>query len=221
MDFCRMESVTFCYPKHQVLFEDISLSIGAGERVGFYGGNGTGKTTLAKLMTGLLKPQKGSVMLKGMNVSKLSLSDIGRAVGYVFQNPDKQLFAPTVYETVAFGLRFLNKTPAEIDDTVKHWLGYFGLDGLEERFPVQLSRGQKQRLVLAATLARGAEFFIMDEPTIGLDAYNSNLLSDYLDELKKDAKGYVIISHDYAFLCRHTEKKLHFKERGVIAYEYP
>jgi len=208
--------VSFCYPKQQRIFRNVSLDIAAGERIGFYGANGTGKTTLAKLMAGILKPDSGTIYIEGQDISKLTLADIGKRVGYIFQNPDKQLFTSTVYDAVAFGLRYQKKPEDEVTVIVRHWLEYFGLQGLEDRFPIKLSMGQKQRLVLAATLARGADFFILDEPASGLDGYNEKLLSQCLLELTKLNKGYIIISHDWDFIKEHTSRIFRFREVGVI-----
>lgn len=211
--------MTFCYPNSQLLFDDLSFEIGKREKVGFFGRNGTGKTTMVKLLLGILKPIKGEIYLEDKPITKLSLTEIGRKVGYVYQNPDNQLFTPTVYEQVAFGLRMQGADEEELKQITMEWLEFFELEVFKERFPFNLSRGQKQRVVLSSIFARGADFFIMDEPTVGLDMIMLEKLDKILNNLKKSEKGFIIVSHEIDFLKRHTDRLLQFTENGVEFFD--
>lgn len=215
MSFYQIKSMSFSYPKSKMLFKEVSLRIDKDETIGFIGPNGSGKTTMAKLMMGILKPTCGEILLEGQVVSRMSLARIGKIVGFVFQNPDKQLFAPTVWEQVAFGLRLENAKgrSSELEEKVNYWLDFFELSDFKDHFPFYLSRGQKQRLVLAQVLARGADFFFMDEPTTGLDMLRLKRLDECLEAIRKSGKGYIIISHDKNFLKRHTKRLIHFAEK--------
>lgn len=215
MSFYRVESMSFSYPGSPLLFDDVSFEVNRGERVGFFGPNGSGKTTMAKLMLGILRPSRGSIFLGDKSIHEMSLTQVGQRVGFVFQNPDKQLFAPTVWEQVAFGLRLQGLDEHHIEDRVAYWLDYFDLINFKDRFPFYLSRGQKQRLVLAQVLAKGAEFLFMDEPTTGLDILRINKLSECLKALKSQNIGFIIISHERDFLKSHTERLIYFTQDGV------
>lgn len=200
------------------MFNEVSFELDKNERIGFLGPNGSGKTTMARLMMGILKPVRGQVLLEGTPVSTMGLARVGKSVGFVFQNPDKQLFAPTVWEQVAFGVRMEKRAlrERELYERVDYWLNFFELSDLKDRFPFYLSRGQKQRLVLAQVMARGADFFFMDEPTTGLDVLRLKKLDRCLEALKDSGRGYIIISHDRDFLKRHTQRLIHFAGNGMV-----
>lgn len=216
MSFYTINSLTFSYPKSDVLLENISFDIDKNHRIGLVGPNGCGKTTLVKLMMGMLKPSTGEIYLKGNNIKNMALSEIGKSVGFVFQNPDKQLFAPTVWEQMSFSCKFIkNICKNEIDEKINYYLRLFGLEKNKNDYPFNLSLGQKQRLALASVLSRDVEFLIMDEPNTGLDILRLNSLEKCLLSLKKENKGYIIISHDEKFLMRHVDKLLSFKDKGV------
>ena len=140
MSFYTINSLNFSYPKSDTVLENISFHMKKNHRVGLVGPNGCGKTTLVKLMMGILKPQSGEVYLEGNNIKNISLSEIGKKVGFVFQNPDKQLFASTVWEQMSFSYNF-NKsiTEKEIDEKIDYYLKIFDLDQHKRDFPFNLS----------------------------------------------------------------------------------
>ncbi|MDI3481444.1 MAG: energy-coupling factor transport system ATP-binding protein [Tepidanaerobacteraceae bacterium] len=219
MSFYQVSLMSFSYPKSNNIFNEVSFKLDKNERIGFFGPNGSGKTTMAKLMMGILKPTGGEILLEGKPVSKMGLARIGQRVGYVFQNPSKQLFAPTVWEQVAFGLSMGKEGALEgckPDERVNYWLDFFELSDASWQFPHYLSRGQKQRLVLAQVLARGADFFFMDEPTVGIDRLRLKKLDQCLEAVKDSGRGYIIISHDMDFLRRHTERLIFFAGDGTV-----
>lgn len=216
MSFYTINSLTFSYPNSDTILENISFDIERKHRVGFMGPNGCGKTTLVKLMMGILKPQAGEIYLTKSNIKDMTLSEIGKNVGFVFQNPDKQLFAPTVFEQMSFSHKFnKNISKDEIEEKIDYYLNIFDLLEYKKDYPFNLSLGQKQRLALASVLSRDVDFLIMDEPSTGLDILRLKSLEKCLLSLKSENKGYIIISHDSKFLTRHVDKLLRFKDKGV------
>ena len=166
---------------------DVSFSVAPGERVALLGVNGSGKTTLLKLLDGLVHPNRGTVRWHGEPLDARALSGAAfrrrfrGAVGLVFQNVDAMLFHPTVADEVAFGPRQLGV--ADVDVRVRRWAERFGIEGLLERPPFELSGGEKKRVALAAVLALEPEVLLLDEATAGLDPASQAVLVDVLDEL--------------------------------------
>ncbi len=216
MGFYTINSLTFSYPKSETILENVNINIDKSQHIGLIGPNGCGKTTLVKLMIGVLKPCTGQIHLKGHNISDMSLSEIGKNVGFVFQNPEKQLFAPSVLEQMLFNYRFdKNINETETNNKIDYYLDLFGLIDYKDSFPFNLSLGQKQRLALASILSRDADFLIMDEPNTGLDIFHLKNLSTSLLSLKNENKGYLIISHDKSFLSKNVDKLLRIRDKGV------
>ena len=216
MSFYTINSLTFSYPKSETILKNVDINIGKSQHIGLIGPNGCGKTTLVKLMIGVLKPCSGQIQLKGHNISGMPLSEIGKNVGFVFQNPEKQLFAPTVLEQMLFNYRFeKNVKEAETNIKIDYYLDMFGLINFKNHIPFNLSLGQKQRLALASILSRDADFLIMDEPGTGLDIFHLKSLSGCLTSLRNENKGYLIISHDKDFLMENVDKLLCIKNKGV------
>ncbi len=190
----------FRYQKDQpFLLENINLELGRGECIALLGANGSGKTTLSKLLIGIIKPEKGQLSVDRQNLENLSLAKIGEHVGYLFQNPNRQLFCSSVEEEVGFALQFRNKNFEENRNKVNELLDFFDLERLREKFPFTLSQGERQRLALAAIMALDPPFFILDEPTTGLDPRRKEELYFYLHKLLQKNRGILLISHDHQF----------------------
>lgn len=216
MNFYMIDSIAFSYNNKDNILKNISFSIDDNQHIGLMGHNGLGKTTLVKLMLGILKPQHGDIFLEGKNIRDISLSDIGKKVGFIFQNPEKQLFCPTVWEQMNFSHRNCeNSKKNKIEEKLMRYLEEFGLMKYKDNSPFILSRGEKQRLVLASVLSRDVDFLILDEPTTGLDILRTAQLGKYLNRLRDKGKGYLIISHDKSFLSTHAEKTMTIGAEGV------
>lgn len=216
MSFYTIDSLTFSYNRKNNLFENLSFLIEVNQHVGLIGPNGCGKTTLAKLMLGILSPTDGRILLEGTNIRNLSLSNIGSKVGYVFQNPDKQLFCPTVWEQMSFSFKYgIHSSQENIEDKIDYYLDIFDLSKYKNASPLSLSRGEKQRLALASVLSRDVKFLILDEPTTGLDLLRKKQLEKCLFTLRDEGKGYMIISHEEDFLDKHVDKLLTLGSKGV------
>ncbi len=182
----------FTYPDGTRAMSDIGLSVHNGEFVGILGSNGSGKTTLLRLMDGLLRDFSGSILLDGRDVRRLSAREIYSKVGLVFQSPDDQLFAPTVFEDVAFGPLNMGFQESEVRERVLSALRDVDMEGYENKAIHNLSYGQKKRICIAGLLAMGHEILLLDEPTAGLDPMGEYRMMSLLTSLSKD-KGVTIV----------------------------
>ncbi|MBI5847581.1 MAG: ATP-binding cassette domain-containing protein [Nitrospirae bacterium] len=183
---------SFKYPDNTVALSDIQISIKSGEFTGLLGSNGSGKTTLLKVMDGLLKDFDGSVLLDGTEIRRLSPKEIYRKIGLIFQNPDEQLFAPTVFEDVAFGPLNMGFSEDETSERVLGALRDVDMEHYAQKSIHNLSFGQKKRICIAGLLAMGHEILLMDEPTAGLDPMGEYRMMKLLTELNRK-KGVTIV----------------------------
>lgn len=190
-----VENVCFAYENTAPALDGVSLVIEAGEFIAIIGQNGSGKTTLAKHLNGLLVPSAGRVRLRGADVRSLPINRIAAEIGYVFQNPDHQIFAATVHEEVAFGPRNLALAPHEVEERTRVALDAVGLAGMENEDPFLLGKGQRQRLAVASVLALHPQLLILDEPTTGLDYLEQRQMMELLARLHAQGIGILIITH--------------------------
>ncbi len=187
-DIIRLSArdVSFKYPDGTSALKGINLDIKKGEFIGILGSNGSGKTTLLKAMDGILKGIEGNVYLDSVDIKRLTPRDIYRKIGLVFQNPDDQLFAPTLYEDIAFGPINMGFDTKEIETRVLNALKDVDLSGLEKKSIHNLSYGQKKRACIAGLLAMGHEILLLDEPTAGLDPMGEYKMMNILQRLNKE-----------------------------------
>lgn len=205
--FLQLSQIDFSYPgKKSAVLSGINLVFEKEEITAIIGPNGCGKTTLTRLMVGILTPTSGTIKLLGHSLQEYTLAQIGRRIGYVFQNPNHQLFCSTVAEEIGFGITQRGEEPAAVRGQVDFYLDYFELSPYRDTFPLHLSYGEKQRLAMAAVLAGEPEFLILDEPTVGLDAHRKQLLVDYLYKVAGLGTGMVIVSHDTGFVSRVAQR---------------
>ena len=191
----RIENVSFSYPGGPRVLDGVDLSIAPGEFVAIIGQNGSGKTTLAKLMIGLLKPESGRITLNGRDRAALHSAATARDIGYVFQNPDHQIFAATVEDEVAFGPRNFGLGPGEIERRCAEVLRAVGLENERASNPFLLSKGQRQRLAVASVLVLRPKVLILDEPTTGLDYREQRRMMRLVTELNESGVAIVMITH--------------------------
>jgi cobalt/nickel transport system ATP-binding protein len=196
---------------------DISLEIKRGEFIGILGSNGSGKTTLLKIMDGLLKDFEGNVILDGTNIKKLSPREIYRKVGLVFQNPDDQLFAATVFEDVAFGPINMGFPEDEVINRVNNALKHVEMDGYAKKSIHNLSFGQKKRVCIAGLLAMGHEILLLDEPTAGLDPMGEYKMMHLLTKLNKGNGVTIVMATHSVDLVPLFLDRLYILSRGHIA----
>ena len=191
----QIENLTHVYGQTVQAVDRVSLTIDAGEFVAIIGQNGSGKTTLAKHIVGLLKPNGGRVLLGGTERADLRPAQAASLVGYVFQNPDHQIFAGTVAEEVAFGPRNFGLPADEIERRCERVLKAVGLAEMRGKDPFLLGRGERQRLAVASILVLEPRLLILDEPTTGLDYPQQRRMMELIGELNRTGTAIVIITH--------------------------
>ena len=204
----KTENMSYTYPDGTVALKDINIEILAGERVAIVGSNGAGKSTLFSHFNGLSEPTKGLIKIDGKPAvyKKKELLKIRQTVGIVFQNPDDQLFAPTVMEDVAFGPMNLGFSDEEVDKRVEEALKLVGMTGQEKKAPHHLSGGQKKRVAIAGILAMRPEIMVLDEPTTGLDPKGVDEVMEILQMLNKEDMSIIIASHDVEMVTEFADK---------------
>ena len=194
----EMQDVSAGYSNGHAVFENLSLRLEPGERLGLTGPNGCGKTTLLRLLVGLLKPLSGSVRIFGNEPrTEQDFGAVRREVGLLFQDSDDQLFCPTVHEDVAFGPFNLGLSHAQVHKVVHETLDLLGLRELEGRITYQLSHGQRRLVALATILAMKPRVLLLDEPTTGLDEAHEARLMETLLKLPQEM---IIVSHNRPLL---------------------
>ncbi|MBL8023584.1 MAG: ABC transporter ATP-binding protein [Elusimicrobia bacterium] len=204
----RLSQVGYSYPGGAKIFDKVNFSLGTNERVGLSGPVGAGKSTLLHLMVGLLGRFSGTVEVFGHECHKeKDFQKIRGSVGLLFQDPDDQLFCPSVEEEVAFGPLNQGRSRFEVGQIVKETLAQMGLVGYEEREPRRLSGGEKRLVSLAAVLAMSPRVLLLDEPTAGLDDSARQRLLALLGGLPMEM---VIASHDRDFLQTLTTRSFDF-----------
>ncbi|HJU27685.1 MAG TPA: energy-coupling factor transporter ATPase [Candidatus Binataceae bacterium] len=216
----EVRCVSFAYPHGPRVLDRVSLRIGAGEFVAIIGQNGSGKTTLAKHLVGLLKPIEGEILLGGRDRAGLGPAETAREFGYVFQNPDHQIFAATVEDEVAFGPRNFGLPAAETANRVDEVLRAVNLDGARKRDPFLLGKGERQRLAVASVLALRPRLLILDEPTTGLDYREQLRMMALVSELNRDGIAIVIITHTPWLVAEYARRAV-LMRKGRILFDGP
>lgn len=194
----EVRDIKYSYNNDYQALKGVSLKIEKGEMVALLGKNGAGKSTLFLHLNGIYEPDEGKVFIDGeeLKYDKKSLLKFRQKVGIVFQNPDDQIFAPTVEEDVAFGPLNLGLSMEEVQDRVEEALDRVGMSGFEKTAPHHLSGGQKKRVAIAGILAMKPEIMVLDEPTAGLDPQGVTNLVKLLKELNDEGITIVISTHE-------------------------
>ncbi|MDQ6885122.1 MAG: energy-coupling factor ABC transporter ATP-binding protein [Candidatus Dormibacteraeota bacterium] len=212
--------LAYSYPNGARALDDVSLRCGAGEFLAIIGENGAGKTTLAKHLIGLLPPPPGTVLVAGADIAQLTVAQASRRVGYLFQDPDYQIFNGSVFDEVAFGLRARKLPKAEIEEQVMAALRRLRLDHLRTEHPYTLSRGQRQRLALASTWVLRPPILLVDEPSTGLDHREAADLMSLLEEFRAGGGTVLIITHDLELVFEYAQRVVVMR-RGTIRLDLP
>jgi energy-coupling factor transport system ATP-binding protein len=198
----------------------VDFAVRDGEMVALIGANGSGKSTLARLLGGILEGGEGRITWRGRPLSAFGARERAAAVGYVFQNPDDQIFAATVEEEIAFGPRQLGCHGGEIEARVRAAVEAVGLAGLEARDPFLLTKGQRQKVAVASILALRPAVLILDEPTTGLDFREQTALMSVLERLHRAGQTVVIITHVPWVVGTYAERAVLLQE-GRVVYDGP
>ena len=209
-----VRGLAYAYPDgHQALF-GVSLHVHAGERVALLGPNGAGKTTLILHLNGILRAGSGTVKISGLPVEKANLPEIRRRVGIVFQDPDDQLFMPTVREDVAFGPLNIGLTPDEALERVDQALAAVRMRHAVDRAPHQLSMGERRRVAVATVLAMRPRLLVLDEPSANLDPRSRRELLEILDGIDHTM---VVVTHDLPFAAQLCDRAIVLSGGRVVA----
>ncbi|MCL5429005.1 MAG: energy-coupling factor ABC transporter ATP-binding protein [Chloroflexi bacterium] len=211
------EGVFFTYSTGVRALDGIDLSIGSGEFVAIVGENGAGKTTLVKLLNGLLRPDGGKVVVGNWDTAEYSTAQLAGRVGFLFQNPDEQLFERAVQREVAFGPRNLGFSERKIASKSMSALKTVGLADHAEDNPYDLAPFERKLLALAATLAMDTPVLVLDEPSIGQDAAGRRRIGRILRELHTMGSTILLISHDLDFCAEYAERAVVMANGHILA----
>lgn len=213
----EVRDVYFTYPNGVEALKGVSLTVPDGDFVAIMGQNGAGKTTLVKHFNGLLKPLKGRVLVDGVDTSKISVAMLARKVGFVFQNPDHQLFSESVEQEIAFGLRNFGFKENIIENRVTWALNLLALTQYRKTSPFMLSGGERKRVALASVLAWDPKILILDEPTIGQDYQQKEKLRQFILQMRTQDRTVIIVTHDVEFVAECNPRVLLMREGRILA----
>ncbi len=213
-----VRDVSYRYGGSKVdVLDHVSLTIRRGDFIALIGQNGAGKTTLAKTFNGLLRPTTGDLLVGGQNTRTAGLSQLARLVGYVYQNPDHQIFARSVREEVAFGPRNLGLSAAEVKVAVDHALELVEMAHEADSYPFVLGRGQRQKLAVASVIAMGSPVMVVDEPTTGLDLRGALSIMNLLRRWNASGRTVIVITHDMDIVAEYATRSIVMINGKVVA----
>ena len=216
----RVEQLSYAYPEHEPVLKDLSFSIRTGEKLVLLGTNGSGKTSLLKILCGLIHPSRGRYFYREEPVTRASLRRpafsrrFRSEVVLLFQNPETMIFNPTVFDEIAFGPRQLGVD--DLEDRVHHWAGELGITRFLDRPPFDLSSGEKQKVCLASILAVDPEVLLLDEPTAKLDPRSTGWLVDFLLDVPKTT---IVTTHNLTMAGELGRRTLVLSENHELIYD--
>lgn len=220
MGFLSLKNVSFQYPNGFQAVDKVSLSFEQGEAVAIVGQNGAGKTTTVKMMNGLLKPSEGDVQIDGWNTKDYTTAQISKKVGYVFQNPDEQIFHNDVYSEIEFGPKNLGLPTEQVEESIQKSAELAGIVPFLRENPYNLPYSMRKFVTIASVIAMNSNVIILDEPTAGQDRKAMERLANMINTLKNEGKTVITITHDIEFVVNHFERVIVMANRQVIADEH-
>ena len=218
-NYIHVKELDFAYPDGTKALKNINLEIAKGEFIALIGQNGSGKTTLSKCLNGLYKPTGGDIIVDGLNSKDSSIVQMVRRVGYVFQNPDHQLFNNNCWDEIAYGPRNIELSETEVKERVEEAIQVVGLPNIyHKEHPFFLSKGLRQRVAIASILALRPQVIIVDEPTTGQDAKQSLEIMDFLKSLNENlGHTIIIITHDMPIVGLYAQRVIAMAQARVMA----
>lgn len=213
----EIRDLQFSYPAGVQALRGISLTIEAGEQVAIVGQNGSGKTTLVKHLNGLLQPTSGNIIIGDWDTKEYSVAKLAKRVGYVFQNPDEQLFSKDVGTEVAFGPRNLGFNAEQVQGQVKDALAMTELSNKTEMNPYDLSPTWRKMVAIASIIAMDTPIVIFDEPTTGQDAANITRIANVIKVLRERGKTVITITHDIDFCAENFARVIAMSQGQILA----
>ena len=211
----EFEKVSASYDGELPILRDVSFRIPDGDFVAFVGTNGAGKSTTMRLVNGLLKPSSGQVLIDGVPTTQLRTSQLAAKVGFLFQNPDRQICCSTVREELLFGFRAQGRADAEAQAKVDAMIERFGFDGDAE--PFLLNRGTRQLLALASIIVMEPPVVVLDEPTTGLDFHECAKVMDVIAELNAHGTTVIMVCHDMEVVADYARRVIAMTAGQVVA----
>jgi energy-coupling factor transport system ATP-binding protein len=212
----ELESVRFAYPDGTLALDGVSLAFPAGSLVAIVGQNGSGKSTLVRHLDGLLRPTSGRVLLEGRDIAGRHVAELARTVGLVFQDPDRQIFAPRVRTEVAFGPRNIGLRGSALAEAVDGALTMVGLGAEADRNPYDLGASRRKLLAIASVLAMAPEVLVLDEPTTGQDARGIALVQRIVAQVVATGRTVIAISHDMRFVAESFARVVVLRSGRVV-----
>jgi energy-coupling factor transport system ATP-binding protein len=198
------------------IIEDITVNIADNEFTAIIGRNGSGKTTLLKNFTGLLRPCSGDILIRGKNSRLMSVPSIASEIGFVMQNPDRQLFCDTVYDEAAFALKAAKIPDNEIKRRVNEALAACGLSDARDAFPPALSRGDRAKTVIASVLAMGPKILIFDEPAGGQDFHSARMIMDIAAGLHRGGHTVIFVTHNMSLAAQYARRIIVMDKKRIV-----
>ena len=211
------QDVHYTYANKVEALKGVSLTVKDGEFLAIMGQNGAGKSTFVKHFNGLLKPTSGTVCVDRVETTKTSVAALARNVGFVFQNPDHQLFSETVEDEIAFALKNFGFEPDAVEKRVTWALELLSLSQYRKTSPFLLSGGERKRVALASVLAWDPQMLILDEPTIGQDHEQKEKLRQFIVQMQTQGKTVVIVTHDVEFVAECNPRVVLMSEGKIVA----
>ena len=218
----EVETMSFGYDENEVL-HNLSFSIRSGEFLAIVGANGSGKSTLSRLLNGLLVPTEGSILVAGLDTRRTAMKELAQKIGLVFQNPDHQIFAETVWEEVAFSLKNFGYAEQEIESRVKDALASvgFSLEESRKQDPFSLRKGERQRIAVASVLASRPGILIFDEPTTGLDTLETDRMMAMIQDLNREGHTVVMITHSMRLVAQYATRCMLMRDGRIEGQGHP
>lgn len=212
----QVNDLTYQYGSGQSALRGINLTIEAGEFVALIGQNGAGKTTLAKHLNGLLQPTSGEVIVNDMNTLQYTTSHLSKTIGYVFQNPDHQIFSASVEKELEYGLKNAGFQDQEIKERIDQVLQYTGLERYRKVHPFTLGKGERQWIAVASILVLKPAILIIDEPTTGSDWTGIQTMMAMIRDLHEAGTTIIMISHDMDIVAQYAKRVIVMKDGGIL-----
>lgn len=216
----QINGVRFAYREPVTVLHDVNLAFNRGEFTAIIGNNGSGKSTLMKLILGLLKPSAGRVLIDGSDTRQAKVSELARKIGFIFQDPNDQLFSNSVVDEIRFGLENLGLPEEEITNRLEETIIQFGLQDVRGVFPRFLARGDKQKLCIASIVAMQPQILLLDEPTTGQDHRDSRQIMELAQELNEQGITILLVTHDLNNVARYARRVIVVND-GVIVADGP
>jgi energy-coupling factor transport system ATP-binding protein len=220
MSYIEYKDVSYTYPGDFLAVDTININIEKGENIAIIGQNGAGKTTTVKMLNGLIKPSLGEVIVGGRNTKEYTTAQMSRNVGYVFQNPDDQIFHSTVLEEIEFGPKIMKVKSSKSKKDIDFALEITGMKRYRKMNPYNLSFSMRKFVTIAAIIAMDGDIMVFDEPTAGQDLIGLIRLKKILEKLQERGKTIITITHDMEFVVSNFKKVIVMANKKVIKEGY-